>query len=195
VHLYWGDERYVPQRDRRSNFRMFHEAVLQYVHVPLGNIHPIPTHRKDPADAARDYEALLHTHFPGKWARFDGILLGMGKDGHTASLFPGSPALDETERWVMAVEAPAEPPIRLTLTLPVLNAAAHVCFMVSGEEKADTVSRVLNGPRDARAYPAGRICPSSGDLVWCLDRAAAGKLGDTLSDGTPVERIEAGPDA
>jgi 6-phosphogluconolactonase len=174
---------------------MFHESVLQYVHVPLGNIHPMPTHRKDPADAARDYEAFMKTQFPGEWARFDGVLLGVGEDGHTASIFAGSPALEKTDRWVMAVEAPTEPSTRLTLTLPVLNAAAHVCFLVSGEEKAGVVKRVLNEPKGTTMHPAAAVQPADGDIIWCLDKGAASCLGDRLADGTPVERVAGGKES
>ena len=187
VNLYWGDERYVSPRDTRSNFHSFHESLLRYVHVPLGNIHPMPTHRADPADAARDYENFLRAEFEGDWPRFDVVLLGMGADGHTASIFPGSPAVD-TDRWVMAVDAKAEPATRLTLTLPVLNAAANICFLVSGEDKAGVLRQVLMDPPDLDARPASGVRPSDGELIWCVDEEAAAELEGIERDGVAIER-------
>ena len=185
VHLYWGDERYVSKRDPRSNFRMMHEAALHDVQIPLENIHPMPTHRTNPDDAARDYERFMRTQFEGAWPRFDVVLLGMGQDGHTASLLPGSPALSEDTRWVAAVEADVDPPRRLTLTLPVLNAAAHVYFLVTGSEKAGILGRVLANT-EAR-YPAAAVQPSDGELVWWVDEAAAAELDTGPSDRVRVE--------
>jgi len=186
VNLYWGDERYVSRRDPRSNFQAFHESLLRYVHVPLGNIHPMPTHRKHPEDAAQDYESFLRTQFEGDWPRFDVVLLGMGTDGHTASIFPGSAALD-TDRWVMAVRSSLEPPLRLTLTMPVLNAAANICFLVSGGEKSGMLRRVLlEPPGDDR--PASVVEPLDGNLVWCIDEGAAADLDDVERDDLRIER-------
>ena len=192
IHLYWGDERYVPQRDPASNFRLFHEAVLQFVHVPLGNIHPMPTHRSDPRKAADDYEAYMRTQFSGEWPRFDAVLLGMGTDGHTASLFPGSTALDEKRRWVVATEVPAQPSTRLTLTLRAINAARHVCFLISGGEKSEVLQQILTGPADAAKYPASGVQPDRGDLVWCVDQAAAGTLEGVQEAGFEIHRYDAG---
>ena len=188
VHLYWGDERYVSQRDPRSNFRAFHETLLRYVHVPLGNLHPMPTHREDPQDAATDYENFMRSQFEGALPRFDVILLGMGADGHTASVFPDSPAID-TDRWVMAVDTPAEPRLRLTLTLPVLSCASHVCFLVSGSEKAEVLKRVVTGPPEVRRYPAAGVRASFGDCVWYVDEEAGALLEETNSESLLVERV------
>jgi 6-phosphogluconolactonase len=190
VHLYWGDERYVPQRDPESNFGMFHVALLRYVHIPLSNIHPMPTHRADPDNAARDYEAFMRRQFPeAPWPAFDLIMLGMGEDGHTASLFPGSPQLSERKRWVVPTEAPVTPRQRLTFTLPVIRAAAHVCFLVAGEKKADTLAQVLSTPPNADRFPASAVSPPEGQLIWWVDEAAAANLEGEAVRGTRILRF------
>ena len=120
VQLFWGDERYVPPEDFRSNYRSAKEALLDHVPCPAANIHPMPTHFPSADAAARDYERTLRNHFVEEWPRFDIVLLGLGDDGHTASLFPGALALAERTRWVVAAQAPVEPHVRLTLTLPVV---------------------------------------------------------------------------
>jgi 6-phosphogluconolactonase len=192
AHLYWCDERYVSQRDPDSNFRMFHEKLLYDVHVPLVNTHPMPTHRKRAADAALDYERFMRSVFSGKWPRIDVVLLGMDKDGHTASIYPGSPAVRTKGQWVMAVETPAEPPLRLTLTLPVLNAAAAVFFLVSGEEKAETIRRILSEPADADGCPASAVKPVDGRLVWWLDEAAFSRVDESQLHGFEISRHSGG---
>ncbi len=173
VHLFWGDERYVPRDDPRSNYRLVRETLLDEVAIPAPNVHPMPTDFPTPDDAARAYENVLRAHFPYTPPRFDLILLGMGADGHTASLFRHSPAVEERTRWVVAVSAPVEPAVRLTLTLPVLNAAVSVFFLVTGGEKAETLRRVLTEPPDALARPASAVRPAGGTLVWWADKAAA----------------------
>ncbi len=173
VHLFWGDERYVPPDDPRSNYRLVRDSLLDVLPIPRRNVHPMPTDFPDPRDAARAYERDLRTYFPAPWPRLDLVLLGMGPDGHTASLFPGSPALGEQERWVVDARAPVAPPVRLTLTLPVLNHAASVFFLVAGAEKAEAVRRALAGPRDPQACPAGAVRPADGRLVWWVDERAA----------------------
>jgi 6-phosphogluconolactonase len=190
VHLYWGDERYVPHRDPRSNFRMFHGALLDRVHIPLENIHPMPTHRTDPQNAARDYERFLRSQFDGAWPALDVVLLGLGADGHTASLFPHSPALEEKQRWVVATEAPVEPTRRLSLTLPVLNAADNVSFLVAGKDKAAALSRVLAGPVDLAECPAGAVRPSKGRLIWWLDEAAASQIDEDRLKEVRLQRFD-----
>ena len=110
VHVFWGDERYVSPHDPDSNYRMARETLLDHVPCPAGNVHPMPTHFPSPADAARDYERTLRNYFGNDSSQFDLILLGLGEEGHTASLFPGSPALGEQTRWVVAVDTPADPP-------------------------------------------------------------------------------------
>lgn len=173
VHLFWGDERYVPRDDPRSNYRLVRESLLDHVRIPGENIHPMPTDLPDPEDAAAAYEQTLRAWFPAPWPRFDLVLLGMGSDGHTASLFPGSPALAERTRWTAAIRAPVEPRQRLTLTLPVLNHAALVFFLVTGDEKADVLGRVLTAPSGPAAYPAAAVRPEEGGVVWWVDERAA----------------------
>jgi 6-phosphogluconolactonase len=190
VHLYWGDERYVPHRDPVSNFHLFHGAFLHSVHIPLENIHPAPTHRADPEHAATDYERFMRSQFEGEWPVFDVVLLGMGADGHVASLFPGSSALLETQRWVIAANAPIEPRSRLSFTLPVLNAATNVHFLVSGNEKAATLARVLAGPPDLQTVPASAVRPANGQLVWWVDEAAAEQLDEAKLAGVRVRHFD-----
>jgi len=188
VHLYWGDERYVSQRDKRSNFHMFHQTLLYHLHIPLGNIHPMPTHRASATDAAHDYERYMRTMFDGEWPRMDVILLGMGRDAHVASIFPGSKAVADTSQWVMAVESPVEPRTRLTFTLPTINAASDICFVVSGEDKAETLRSVLNEPSDPSARPASGVRPTDGQLIWWVDEAAFSKVDPTRLGDAQVER-------
>ena len=174
VHVFWGDERYVPPDDPRSNYGMARAALLDHVPCPPANVHPMPTQFAAAEDAARDYEQTLRRWFDGERPRFDLVLLGLGDDGHTASLFPGAPALAERTRWVVAVQAPAEPPLRLTLTLPVLTGAGAVHFMVAGSSKRAALRHVLAGPHDWTAYPAAGVHVESGELYWWVDREAAG---------------------
>jgi 6-phosphogluconolactonase len=176
VHLFWGDERYVPHNDPLSNYRLARESLLARIPIPDANVHAVPTGAADPAEAAGAYEALLRRYFPGVWPRFDLILLGMGPDGHTASLFPGTPVLQEDRRWVREVRAPVAPPVRLTLTLPVLNRAAVVFFLVTGADKAETLRRVWTDASDPPAYPAAAVRPQEGRVVWWVDPPAAARL-------------------
>jgi 6-phosphogluconolactonase len=173
VHVFWGDERYVPPGDPQSNYRMAKETLLDRVASPAGNVHPMPTGVPDPDVAARDYEKTLRNYFSRKWPHFDLVLLGLGDEGHTASLFPGSPALEETRRWVVAVKAPSEPPLRLTLTLPALIEAANIYFLVAGPNKAQALYHVLTGSPDPKSYPASGIRRAGGTVIWWVDREAA----------------------
>jgi len=173
VHWFWGDERFVPPDHPDSNFRMVDEALLAVAPVPRENIHPIPTEGLSLADAAAAYEAVLKNFYgedrldPGR-PLFDVTLLGLGQDGHTASLFPGTPALAETERWVLGVEPPGLEP-RLTLTYPALDSSRTVAFLVAGASKREILSRALAGDPE---LPAARVHPA-GDIAWFADRAAA----------------------
>lgn len=184
VQVLWGDERCVPPDQAESNYRMAREALLDHVPIPAANLHRI--HGEDePAHAAALYEAVLRALFmtpagppraaPG--ARIDLILLGLGEDGHTASLFPGSAAARERSRWVVASLAPAAPMRRITLTPMVINAAADVLFLVAGGDKAGVVRQVREGPRRPLELPAQVIAPSPGGVHWLLDAAAAAELG------------------
>lgn len=172
VHLFWGDERCVPPSDPGSNYRLAHETLLAHVPIPPQNVHRVRG-ELEPEAAARAYERELQDFFCGPKTRFDLILLGLGSDGHTASLFPASQALDETERPALAVEAVYEdrPALRVTLTLPVLNSARQVWFLVTGGGKAGIVQAVLKGPPGR--FPAQRIRPTAGQLAWLLDGDAA----------------------
>jgi 6-phosphogluconolactonase len=174
VHWYWSDERYVPYADQRSNFGMVKRALLDRLTIATTNVYPMPTHFDSPEQAAMDYENLLKRHFPQPWPAFDIMLLGVGTDGHTASLYPGSPALAEQTRWVVAAQGPVEPRQRLTITLPVINHAHQVLFFVAGHDKKEAIHTVLHEPeRASQLYPAARVRPA-GPLIWFLDEDAAG---------------------
>jgi 6-phosphogluconolactonase len=181
VQVFWGDERYVPPDDVRSNYRMARETLLDHVPCPPANIHPIPTHFPTADVAARDYEQTLRRHFIAGWPRFDLVLLGIGDDGHTASLFPGSLALAEKTRWVVAARAPVEPHVRVTLTLPALTRAAAVYILAAGATKADALRHVLEGPGDWIKYPAAALRLGAESVIWWADRDAAA-LADARRD-------------
>lgn len=173
VSFFWGDERCVGPAHPDSNFRMARETLLDALRLRPEQVHRLRG-EDDPAQAAAAYEAELRAALPGVVGpAFDLILLGMGADGHTASLFPGSLALAETERWVVPTCAPSGA-WRLTLTLPAINAAAHVTFVVAGADKAARVHEVLTAPE--RELPAARVRPGRGELQWMLDAKAAGGL-------------------
>jgi 6-phosphogluconolactonase len=174
VHLFWGDERCVPWDSPDSNYGMAHDAMLAHVPIPPENIHGIPF-RVNPAAAAEEYERGVKSYYGAATldpARplFDIVLLGMGPDGHTASLFPGKPALDELHRWASEVPEPGLNPHvpRVTLTYPTLDSSKSVAFVAAGADKAAMMRRVLAGERD---LPSARIAPV-GELVWFVDRAA-----------------------
>jgi 6-phosphogluconolactonase len=175
VHFFWGDERCVPPDDTESNYGMARETLLDAVKPPPTNVHRM-LGEEDPLKAAADYEALLHRFFEvpsgGAAPRFDLVLLGMGANGHTASLFPGTPPLHEQKRWVMASHVDAVAAWRLTLTPVVINAAANIVFLVAGAEKAARLHEVLHGKSDPDRLPAQLIHPAHGDLRWMVDAAA-----------------------
>lgn len=174
VHLFWGDERFVPQDHPLSNYRMARETLIAHVSIPAANVHPVPTNFAQPQQAAEAYETELRKFFGFAPPAFDVQLLGLGGEGHTASLFPGSPALEEKQRWVAAVRAPAEPPDRLTLTPVVLHCGRNTFFLVAGENKREILAALRREPESkVSEYPAARIRPS-GRVLWFLDQAAAG---------------------
>ncbi len=175
VHIFWGDERYVPPDDDDSNTRFAHETLLDDLPIPDTQIYPIPTSDTPEADA-RAYEQMLRDYFGDGPPAFDLVLLGMGGDGHIASLFPERDALNETERWVVATDAPPTSPVRerISLTFPILNAARTVLFLVSGESKADAVHSVFRDPD--RSPPAERVGAQE-RLLWFVDEAAYGDSG------------------
>jgi 6-phosphogluconolactonase len=183
LQFFWGDERCVPPDHAESNYGMVRDALVDHVPVPAANLHRMHG-EDDPVAAAAAYERALRLHFrapdgpppqvPGR--RFDLVLLGLGEDAHTASLFPGLNAVRERRRWVVPEFVPQVQAWRLTLTPPVINAAARVAFLVTGARKAWAVDVVLNGRRDADAAPARAITPADGRLQWLLDAAAAERL-------------------
>jgi 6-phosphogluconolactonase len=183
THLCWGDERAVPPDHPASNYRMTREVLLDHVPVPEANIHRIHGDEA-PAQAAAAYERELRQMFatpegppsPAPGRRFDLVLLGMGANGHTASLFPRLAAVREKERWVVAEYVAEVSMWRITLTPPVINAAAHIAFLVSGAEKAATLQRVLDGRSEPDVLPAQAIAPLEGKLHWLVDAAAAARL-------------------
>jgi 6-phosphogluconolactonase len=177
IFAFWGDERHVPPDHPDSNYLMAREALLAKIAIPAENVFRVPAENKDPDAAAKTYEETLKSFFglqPGQLPRFDLILLGLGPDGHTASLFPGSAALAETTRLVVANWVEKFKTFRITFTYPVLNNAANVMFLVSGADKASPVHDVLKGKGE---LPAGRVRPENGRVMWLVDRAAGSRLG------------------
>jgi len=184
MFFFWGDERHVPPTDPDSNYRMADEAMLSKVPVPAENVFRVAAENPDADAAAEAYEKTLRKFFaldrsekqPGQFPRFDLILLGMGPDGHTASLFPGTAALQEKSRLVVANWVEKLKTHRLTFTLPVLDAAACVAFLVSGTDKAPALNAVLQSDAPGEQYPAKLVHPTDGKLIWLIDRAAASQL-------------------
>ena len=176
VHVLWGDERCVPPDNSRSNYRMAKEALLDRVPIPAHQVHRIRG-EDDPETVAAEYERELRALLcQGSLESLDLVLLGLGEDGHTASLFPGQAAAHETARWVVAVPAPDATMWRITLTPAVLNAARNVTFVVSGASKAVRLQQVLQGPFTPDVLSAQAIRPLQGRLTWMVDEAAAGRL-------------------
>jgi 6-phosphogluconolactonase len=178
LHFFWGDERPVPPDDPDSNYRMAFEALLSKAPVPEKNIHRVPAEQA-PDVAAGSYEKEIRDFFGLSdlaWPRFDLVLLGVGDDGHTASLFPDSDALRETRRLVVAPYVEKLRSRRITLTLPALNRAANIFFLVAGKGKAAIVRDVLRPRPGSKKLPAERIDPQDGKVVWFLDQAAAALL-------------------
>jgi 6-phosphogluconolactonase len=178
VHVFWSDERYVPPDDPESSFRMAREALLAHVPIPAANIYPAPTVGGTPEAAASAYAATIRAFFGEGRPRFDLILLGMGPDGHTASLFPGAPELTAPSGDLVVIvrDAPKPPPTRLSCTLTLINAAANVLFLIAGADKAATLREVLRGPLEPARLPVQGVRPEQGELVWLVDTAAAREL-------------------
>jgi 6-phosphogluconolactonase len=175
VHIFWGDERCVPADDPRSNARMAREAILDHVPVPPDQVHPIVCH-KNPAQSARQYGDLLRDFFGGGPPAFDLILLGLGEDGHTASLFPQAQILKDQAAWTASVYLEAQGMHRVTLMPAVINQARLVVFLVVGDAKASILKKVLIDPADPLRLPAQLVRPRPGDLVWLTDQAAGAEL-------------------
>lgn len=181
THLFWGDERCVPPNHPDSNFALAYETLLSKVGVPPANVHRIPAETDSPKTAAENYEKSLREFFgvaaepdsPQTSPSFDLVLLGLGEDGHTASLFPGDAALEESTKWAVAVDgSTAAPPVpRISLTLSVLNKARHVLFLASGAGKREVFQEIRNNPEKV-GYPAARVEPL-GRLLWFIDELLA----------------------
>ncbi|MFP4229202.1 MAG: 6-phosphogluconolactonase [Salinivenus sp.] len=180
VHLFWGDERYVPHDDPKSNVHLVRETLLAAATVPAANVHPIPTQHDTPDAAATAYAETLQEWFADRTATFDTALLGLGSDGHTASLFPETSSFADDERWVRVVTAPPRHDVatRLSCTMPVLNGARQAVFLVSGERKEEAVRSVLD--RRDPSLPATHVRPRAA-CHWFVDRAARPE-GDRGSD-------------
>ncbi|HEX41419.1 MAG TPA: 6-phosphogluconolactonase [Phycisphaerales bacterium] len=178
THLFWADERWAPHDSPHSNYRLAVEGLLGRVPVPPGNVHPIPTSGTTPEAGAAEYERVLRGEFavgPDRTPQFDLILLGMGAEGHTSSIFPGDVQSLHGEAWVRAVPEAAGFR-RITLTGPVLRAGGSIIVMITGAEKATTLARVLNGPADEQQYPIAVVWPVLERVVWLIDRQAASRL-------------------
>lgn len=178
VLVFWGDERMVPPDDIESSYRMARETLLAQIAIPAANIYPVPTIGGTPEAAASAYEETITAAFGTDSPRFDLILLGIGPDGHTASLFPGQPeVVRPSAALAVAVHnAPKPPPTRITFTYTLINAAANVLFVVSGADKAAALQAVLRGPVDVARLPAQGVRPNQGALVWLVDAEVAKEL-------------------
>lgn len=178
VHLFWGDERCVPPDHQDSNYRMAHEALLSKITIPTNNVHRMAG-EKNPEVAAAEYEEQLKIFFQlpaGVFPRFDLIFLGIGEDGHTASLFPGTDALEEARRLVVAAYVEKLRAHRLSLSLPVINQAAAIVFLVAGKSKSAIVKKILEANEESSGLPAARVQPKNGSLTWLMDQDAAAEL-------------------
>jgi len=179
MFFFFGDERHVPPDSADSNFKMVNEWLFSKAPIPAANIFRIPAENPDAQAVANAYQNTIQSFFalqPGEFPHFDLILLGMGPDGHTASLFPETAALQEKSRLVSANWVPKLETYRITLTFPAINAARLVVFLVSGTDKAPTLHEVLEGKEPADKYPSKLIRPANGKLIWLMDRAAASEL-------------------
>jgi len=179
TQFFWSDERHVPPDHPDSNYRMANEVMLSRVPVPSDNVHRMRGENPNAAEAAEAYEETLLELTGGNPPQLDLILLGLGTDGHTASIFPNSEVLRETKRLVAAPWVEKLKTCRITMTLPLLNNGASVMFLVSGSEKAEIVKEVLQGPQ---LYPAQAIRPTNGKLLWMLDKDAASKMPQMNTD-------------
>jgi 6-phosphogluconolactonase len=177
--FFFGDERHVRPDSPDSNFRMANESLFSKAPIPAANIFRVPAEDPNASAVAQAYEKTLRTFFaiqPGEFPRFDMILLGIGPDGHTASLFPETAALQEKSQVVVANWVPKLATYRITLTLPVINVARRVVFLVSGIDKAPALHEILEGKEPGEKYPSKLVCPDNGELIWLVDRAAASEL-------------------
>lgn len=175
IHFFWGDERAVPFEDERNNAKMAYSTLLNVVGIPEKNIHVMRTDIS-PEQSAAEYEKILREYFKEGETTFDLVLLGMGDDGHTLSLFPGTPVVHEEKAWVTSFFLQAQDMYRITLTAPVVNQAACVIFMATGTGKSLTLKSVIEGTFNPDKFPSQLIRPEKGELHWFVDEAAAGAL-------------------
>ena len=174
IYIFFGDERHVPPDDKESNYRAAKESLLSRIPIPTENVHRIRA-ELPPDVAAQQYEEELRKFFqrpPGEWPRFDLIMLGMGPDGHTASLFPGTAGLNENSRWVVANRVEKLNTWRITFTFPLINHAAEVLYLIAGDDKAEVLRDILEGEKKD-AYPIQQVQPVNGKLLWIIEKGAA----------------------
>jgi len=179
LHIFWGDERFVPFEDERNNAKMAFDTLLNRVPIPASQIHVMRTKDIIPEVAASEYEKILHKYFPETVpasSTFDLILLGMGDDGHTLSLFPGMHTMHEENKWATSLFLKQQDMFRITLTTPVVNRSARIAFLVSGAGKAAALQQVIDGDFKPDSYPSQMIKPVNGELHWFVDKAAAANL-------------------
>ncbi len=177
VHIFWGDERCVPPDNSDSNYFTAQEVLLNRIPIHKFQVHRMPADQPDRDAASQAYTAEIQRTFGTQGIPvFDLIQLGMGPEGHTASLFPHQASLHETQRLVMPVSVPKPPPDRLTFTPPLLNAARNILFLVTGSDKADALQSILEGAYQPEEYPAQIVRPPNGEVVWMLDKAIAAKI-------------------
>jgi 6-phosphogluconolactonase len=177
VDIFWSDERCVPPDDPESNYFMAHEVLLSRISIPVDQVHRMPADQLNRDAASLTYTREMQRVFSTNGIPdFDLLQLGMGPEGHTASLFPHQPSLYERERLVMPVTVPKPPPDRLTFTPPILNAARHVLFLATGADKADALRAVIEGPDNPDEYPAQIVRPPNGEVTWMVDSAIAQKI-------------------
>ena len=176
IQIFWGDERFVPFKDERNNAKVAYDILIDHIDIPGSQVHVMRTDI-EPVFAAKEYEKILHHFFDNINKSFDLVLLGMGDDGHTLSLFPHSPLIDEeSENWVNAVYNETQQMYRITLMPFIVNKASEIIFLVTGVEKAEALHNVLEKSFEPKKYPAQLIKPSNGELHWFVDEAAAAKL-------------------
>ena len=187
THFFFTDERHVPPDHPDSNYRMVNEAMFSRVPIPQQNIHRIPAENPVAEDAAKAYENDLREFFGEAIPAFDLVLLGLGEEGHTASLFPYSPALKETQHLVVAPWVEKFDSYRITMTLPVLNNGKSVVFLVTGASKAEILREVMKTDKEPDLYPVQAICPTNGAVSWLVDKAAARLCSTSKSSNAPAD--------
>ncbi len=179
LHIFWGDERFVPYADERNNAKMAFDTLLDHVPVPASHIHRMKTENIIPEVAASEYAVVLQQYFPPDvppTPTFDLVLLGMGDDGHTLSLFPGTHVMHEEDKWATSLFLKQQDMFRVTLTPPVVNRAVRIAFLVTGPGKAEALQQVIEGDYNPDKYPSQVIRPANGEVYWFLDKAAASGL-------------------